>query len=126
MGFIFLSEIEIPIEKIRRPISDKIMAVKAESVNEILLILSPIILESLERVKIFPKNSHFETSVTFCTQADGEHWRLKAELSWLKVLIDGYLDSYEEQNLIEFSHSNEILKTDVIFGIRQSSIIGEE
>lgn len=51
-------------------------------------------------------------------KADGEHWRLKAELSWLKVLIDEYLDSYNERNLIELSHSKGILKTDVIFGIR--------
>ncbi len=49
---------------------------------------------------------------------DGEHWRLKAELSWLKVLIDAYLDSYRELDLISLKHSKGVLKTDLIFGCR--------
>jgi len=51
-------------------------------------------------------------------KADGEHWRLKAELSWIKVLVDSYLDSYRELDLISLRHSQGIVKTDVIFGLR--------
>jgi hypothetical protein len=49
---------------------------------------------------------------------DGEHWRLKAELSWIKALVDTYLDSYRELDLMSLKHSKGILKTDVIFGCR--------
>ena len=49
---------------------------------------------------------------------DGEHWRLKAELSWIKVLVDTYLDAYREIDLISLKHSKGVLKTDVIFGCR--------
>lgn len=49
---------------------------------------------------------------------DGEHWRLKAELSWIKVLVDAYLDEYKEIDLISLKHSGGVLKTDIIFGQR--------
>lgn len=49
---------------------------------------------------------------------DGEHWKLKAELSWIKVLVDTYLDSYRELDLISLKHSKGMIKTDVIFGCR--------
>ena len=50
---------------------------------------------------------------------DGEHWRLKAELEWIKLLVHEYLDNYKESELIQLSHSKGVLKTDVIFGVRQ-------
>jgi hypothetical protein len=49
---------------------------------------------------------------------DGEHWRLKAELSWIKLLVDSYLDEYREGELISLKHSGGVLKTDIIFGCR--------
>ena len=51
-------------------------------------------------------------------QNDGEHWRLKAELSWIKTRVDLYLDSYKEINLTTIKDGGRVLKTDVIFGIR--------
>ena len=51
-------------------------------------------------------------------KADGEHWRLKAELQWIKLLIDTYLDDFSESKLIELSYGQGIIKTDIIFGVR--------
>ncbi|MDB9882146.1 hypothetical protein OAD66_03335 [Bacteroidia bacterium] len=55
--------------------------------------------------------------VVLC-KSDGQHWRLKAELSWIKLLVDTYLDSFDESNLLELSYSQCVIKTDVIFGVR--------
>ena len=49
---------------------------------------------------------------------EGEHWKLKAELSWIKLLIDTYLDDYDETKLIQLKHSVGIVKTDIILGCR--------
>lgn len=49
---------------------------------------------------------------------DGDHWKLKAELQWIKLLVDTYLDNFNERNLFELSHSSGMVKTDVIFGVR--------
>ncbi len=49
---------------------------------------------------------------------DGEHWRLKAELGWIKLLVDEYLDSFSTKNLIELSHRKGVVKCDIIFGVR--------
>ena len=51
-------------------------------------------------------------------KSDGEHWRLKAELQWIKLLVDTYLDSFDDKKLIELSYSKGVIKTDVIFGVR--------
>lgn len=51
-------------------------------------------------------------------KANGEHWRLKAELEWIELLIDNYLQNYDESQLITLKHSKGILKSDVIFGLR--------
>ena len=51
-------------------------------------------------------------------KADGQHWRLKAELEWIKLLVHTYLDSFDETKLIELSYSKGVIKTDVIFGVR--------
>lgn len=51
-------------------------------------------------------------------KSDGAHWRLKAELQWIKLLVDNYLQAYKESDLIELTHSQGILKTDIIFGVR--------
>ncbi|MGB0851254.1 MAG: hypothetical protein ACPGTP_08395 [Bacteroidia bacterium] len=49
---------------------------------------------------------------------DGNHWKLKAELQWIKLLVDTYLENFSERKLFELSHSNGVVKTDVIFGVR--------
>lgn len=48
----------------------------------------------------------------------GDHWRLKAELEWIKLRIDNYLENYEECSLIDLKHSSGVSKTDIIFGVR--------
>lgn len=49
---------------------------------------------------------------------DGEHWKLKAELSWIKYLVEEYLDQYDEQKLYELTYSKGVIKSDIIFGVR--------
>jgi hypothetical protein len=49
---------------------------------------------------------------------DGQHWRLKAELQWIQLLVHDYLNKYKESNLTSLKHSQGILKTDIIFGVR--------
>jgi hypothetical protein len=44
----------------------------------------------------------------------GEHWKLKAELSWLEQLITNYLDSFSKDNLITLTHKNGSLLTDIL------------
>lgn len=51
-------------------------------------------------------------------KSDGQHWRLKAELEWINILVYSYLDAFNEQSLIHLKHSKGIVKTDVIFGCR--------
>lgn len=49
---------------------------------------------------------------------DEEHWRLKAELTWIKETINHYLDHFDEQKLIELTYSKGVVKADLILGSR--------
>ena len=49
---------------------------------------------------------------------DGQHWRLKAELQWIKLLVDVYLEDFDEDRLVVLKHSQGVIKTDAIFGMR--------
>ncbi len=51
-------------------------------------------------------------------QDDGEHWRLKAELNWIKACVDTFLDNYKEIDLISFKTSGVMVKTGLIFGVK--------
>lgn len=48
-----------------------------------------------------------------------EHWKLKAEISWLKNIIDDYVESFDHNDLITLNLSGfELIKTDVIWAIK--------
>lgn len=48
----------------------------------------------------------------------GEHWKLKAELSWLQILVLNYLETYAVEKLITLDLNGVSVKTDIIFGLR--------
>jgi hypothetical protein len=51
--------------------------------------------------------------------ADGEHWKLKAEISWLKERIGNYMESFNPHYLQKFSFErNQQTLSDVIWAIR--------
>lgn len=65
---------------------------------------------------------HFQTQnrlFLVLYRKDGEHWRLKAEIEWIKLLIDKYMEGYKESSLIDLKHSAGVVKTDVIFGVHE-------
>ncbi len=50
---------------------------------------------------------------------DGRHWRLKAELTWLKHLIDQYLATFAHRQLHRFSFEpNTTTLSDIIWGVK--------
>ena len=51
--------------------------------------------------------------------ADGEHWKLKAEISWLKERIEQYMTGFNPHYLLKFPlEANQETLADVIWAIR--------
>jgi hypothetical protein len=51
--------------------------------------------------------------------ADGEHWKLKAEISWLKERIEKYMEGFNPHYLLKFTlEKNQETLSDVIWAIR--------
>ena len=51
--------------------------------------------------------------------ADGDHWKLKAEISWLKERIEKYMEGFNPHFLLKFSlEKNHDTISDVIWAIR--------
>jgi len=51
--------------------------------------------------------------------SDGEHWKLKAEISWLKERIEKYMKGFNPHFLLKFSlEKNQETLSDVIWAIR--------
>jgi len=51
--------------------------------------------------------------------SDGEHWKLKAEISWLKERIEEYMSGFNPHYLLKFSlEENQETLSDVIWTIR--------
>ncbi|HSW55233.1 MAG TPA: hypothetical protein VLH59_09095 [Ignavibacteriaceae bacterium] len=51
--------------------------------------------------------------------SDGEHWKLKAEISWLKERIEKYMEGFNPHYLLKFSlEEKEETLSDVIWAIR--------
>jgi hypothetical protein len=51
--------------------------------------------------------------------ADGEHWKLKAEISWLKERIEKYMEGFNPHYLLKFPlEKNQETLSDVIWAIR--------
>lgn len=62
------------------------------------------------------KNRLFIVLVNY--ENESEHWKLKAEISWLKKIISTYLLKFETSKLHSFYFENEIVKADIIWAIK--------
>jgi len=52
--------------------------------------------------------------------SDGEHWKLKAEISWLKERIEKYMEGFNPHYLLKFPlEKNQETLSDVIWAIRK-------
>lgn len=53
---------------------------------------------------------------------DGQHWKLKAEVQWLKGLVDDYLAHFSPEKLHRLNLSPQtVTLSDIIWGIREDS-----
>lgn len=62
------------------------------------------------------KNRLFIILVNY--QNKNEHWKLKAEISWLKEIISAYLCNFESEKLYSFKNENKIVKADILWAIK--------
>ncbi len=62
------------------------------------------------------KNRLFIVLVNF--ENESEHWKLKAEICWLKKIISTYLLKFEASKLHSFYFENKIVKADIIWAIK--------
>ena len=72
------------------------------------------------------RRKHFENRIFIVLYAsDGQHWKLKADLSWLGELINSYLDDFDPSNLIHitFQGKREAV-ADVLWGVREEVSAG--
>lgn len=52
--------------------------------------------------------------------ADGEHWKLKAEISWLQSVIEDYLKYFKVENLREMQVENGTsVATDILWAVKE-------
>lgn len=50
---------------------------------------------------------------------NGEHWKLKAEIAWLKELVEDYLNQFSYQKLLRlYFIENEVTISDVIWAVK--------
>jgi hypothetical protein len=62
------------------------------------------------------KNRIFIVLVNY--QEENQHWKLKAELLWLKEIISEYLNSFNEDNLECFYFQDKVVKSDIIWAVK--------
>lgn len=48
----------------------------------------------------------------------GQHWKLKSELSWLKRLIESYMEGFDKAKLISLEVEGRKILSDVIFAVK--------
>jgi len=56
--------------------------------------------------------------IVVCDQENSEHWKLKAEISLLKLMIDRYIKSFSMNKLYTFDPGNGMVYSDIIWLIR--------
>ncbi len=49
---------------------------------------------------------------------EDKHWKLKAEIGWLKKIISSYLSTFDIQNLETFNFQDSIVTSDIIWAIK--------
>lgn len=52
------------------------------------------------------------------TENDQEHWKLKAEILWLREVVSTYLRNFDSLKLHSFSFENKIINADIIWAIK--------
>ncbi|WP_456379307.1 hypothetical protein [Lutibacter sp.] len=62
------------------------------------------------------KNRLFVVLVNY--ENESEHWKLKAEISWLREIIVAYLRKFNSSKLHSFYFENKIVKADIIWAIK--------
>jgi hypothetical protein len=62
------------------------------------------------------KNRLFIVLVNY--QEEDGHWKLKAEIGWLKEKVSAYLFNFDQAKLQSFTFENEIVKADIIWAIK--------
>jgi len=62
------------------------------------------------------KNRLFVVLVNF--QDETEHWKLKAEIGWLKSLISTYLTNFDSRKLTNLTIEKSEIKADIIWAIK--------
>jgi len=63
------------------------------------------------------QRQHFKNRLflIFCDQENGEHWKMKANLSAIKSKVDKYLNNFDRCNLTTFDKKNSIVNSDIIW-----------
>lgn len=66
------------------------------------------------------KRMHFKNRLFIVLYStNNEHWKLKAEIIWLKDLINNYVTNFDPQKIFTISlDENKILQADIIWGIK--------
>jgi len=66
------------------------------------------------------QRKHFKNRLFIVLHSfDGEHWKLKAEISWLKERIEKYMSGFNPHYLLKFNlEANQEALSDVIWAIR--------
>ena len=68
------------------------------------------------------KRKHLDNRLFIIVYAqNGKHWKLKAEISWLKDIILNYANNFNEENLIRLKLKNngEETLSDIIWAIKK-------
>ena len=67
------------------------------------------------------RRKHYENRIFIVLYAsDGQHWKLKADLSWLGGLIKSYLDEFDPSKLFHFTFQGRRESVaDVLWGVRE-------
>jgi hypothetical protein len=53
--------------------------------------------------------------VVLCNKKDNQHWKLKSEISFMKLSIDDYVNSFDESKLITTYIENQKILSDIIW-----------
>lgn len=62
------------------------------------------------------KNRLFVVLINY--ENESKHWKLKAEINWLKKIISTYLAKFDPSKLHSFYFENKIVKADIIWAIK--------
>ena len=78
------------------------------------------LIEWLYRNQSQERRQHFKNRLFIVLYAhDGQHWTLKAQVTWLRTLIEAYVADFEPSRLYQFSFdSKTITLADIIWAVK--------